>query len=68
VTIHGLWRRVTQLEAANRNAARHHVWAPDGLTDEECGMWLVGLSEREGWPATDGVTAYRWMPEAKATG
>jgi len=64
VTIHALWRRVTQLEAARRSAApHHHVWQPDGLTDEERADWLAGLREREGWPTTDGVTIYRWAPE-----
>ncbi len=67
MTIHALWRRVTQLEAANCNAARHHVWQPDALTDEECAAWLAGLRERECWPAGDVATIYRWMPEAESS-
>lgn len=67
MTIHALWRRVTQLEAASRSAARHHVWQPDGLTDEECAAWLAGLREREGWPDGDAVTIYRWLPEELST-
>ena len=68
MTIHALWRRVTQLEAASRSAARHHhVWQPDALTDEERADWLAALRKRECWPAGDVATIYRWMPEAESS-
>ena len=67
MTIHALWRRVARLEAANCNTPRHHVWQPDGLTDEECAAWLAGLRDREGWPDGDAVTIYRWLPEELST-
>ena len=66
MTLLHLAGRVARLEAANCNAARHHVWPPDGLTDEERADWLADLRKREGWGADDGVTAYRWAPEAEA--
>ena len=67
MTLLHLAGRVARLEAANCNTPRHHVWQPDGLTDEGCAAWLAGLRKREGWPATEGVTVYRWLPEAEPT-